>query len=290
MLTIQRKISPYNFSSRNGNVIKYIVLHYTANKGDTAKNNVDYFYNGDRQASAHYFVDDTSIWQSVEDSNAAWSVGDGNGVYGITNQNSISIEMCCNLSGIVSSTTESNAIELVKYLQGKYNISNSNVVRHYDASRKICPNWSDNNWSRWTEFKNKLNCNSAVTNNENKEEMNYSMYIFSKNWYLKKYPDVANSATYKNDPYKHYEKYGKKEGRQALPPIPKEYNEGAYLELNKDVEKAIAKGSFTSGIDHYMQYGFCENRRICKDDNDVAIRKRVAELELKLEEIKKILD
>ena len=290
MLTIQRKISPYNFSSRNGNVIKYIVLHYTANKGDTAKNNVDYFYNGDRQASAHYFVDDTSIWQSVEDSNAAWSVGDGNGVYGITNQNSISIEMCCNLSGIVSSTTESNAIELVKYLQGKYNISNSNVVRHYDASRKICPNWSDNNWSRWTEFKNKLNCNSAVTNNENKEEMNYSMYIFSKNWYLKKYPDVANSATYKNDPYKHYEKYGKKEGRKPLPPIPVEYNEGAYLELNKDVEKAVEKGSFISGIDHYMQYGFCENRRICKDDNDVAIRKRVAELELKLEEIKKIVD
>ena len=290
MLTIQRKISPYNFSSRNGNVIKYIVLHYTANKGDTAKNNVDYFYNGDRQASAHYFVDDTSIWQSVEDSNAAWSVGDGNGVYGITNQNSISIEMCCNLSGIVSSTTESNAIELVKYLQGKYNISNSNVVRHYDASRKICPNWSDNNWSRWTEFKNKLNCNSAVTNNENKEEMNYSMYIFSKNWYLKKYPDVANSATYKNDPYKHYEKYGKKEGRKPLPPIPVEYNEGAYLELNKDVEKAVEKGSFISGIDHYMQYGFCENRRICKDDNDAAIRKRVVELELKLEEIKKIVE
>ena len=290
MLTIQRKISPYNFSSRNGNVIKYIVLHYTANKGDTAKNNVDYFYNGDRQASAHYFVDDTSIWQSVEDSNAAWSVGDGNGVYGITNQNSISIEMCCNLSGIVSSTTESNAIELVKYLQGKYNISNSNVVRHYDASRKICPNWSDNNWSRWTEFKNKLNCNSAVTNNENKEEMNYSMYIFSKNWYLKKYPDVAANKTYKDNPYLHYEKYGKKEGRKPLPPIPVEYNEGAYLELNKDVEKAVEKGSFTSGIDHYMQYGFCESRKICKNDNDVAIRKRVAELELKLEEIKKIID
>lgn len=288
MLTIQRKISPYNFSSRNGTNIKYIVLHYTGNKDDTALNNATYFYNGDRQASAHYFVDDISIWQSVEDSNAAWSVGDGNGVYGVTNQNSISIEMCCNLSGIVSSITESNAIELVKYLQGKYNISNSNVVRHYDASRKLCPNWSDNNWSRWTEFKNKLNCNSAINNN--KEEMNYSMYIFSKNWYLKKYPDVAANKTYKDNPYLHYEKYGKKEGRQALPPIPKEYNEGAYLELNKDVAKAVEKGSFVSGIDHYMQYGFCENRRICKDDNDAAIRKRVAELELKLEEIKKIVE
>lgn len=131
---------------------------------------------------------------------------------------------------------------------------------------------------------------NVVNNNENKEEMNYSMYIFSKNWYLKKYPDVAANKTYKDNPYLHYEKYGKKEGRKPLPPIPVEYNEGAYLELNKDVAKAVEKGSFVSGIDHYMQYGFCENRRICKDDNDVAIRKRVAELELKLEEIKKIVD
>ena len=137
---------------------------------------------------------------------------------------------------------------------------------------------------------NKKTENKVINNNEVKEEMNYSMYIFSANWYLKKYPDVANSATYKNDPYKHYEKYGKKEGRKPLPPIPVEYNEGAYLELNKDVEKAVEKGSFISGIDHYMQYGFCENRRICKDDNDAAVRKRVAELELKLEEIKKIVE
>ena len=121
MLPIQRKISSFNYSSRNGNSVKYIVLHYTANKGDTAKNNVDYFYGGDRSASAHYFVDDNSIWQSVEESNAAWSIGDGHGIYGITNQNSISIEMCCNSSGIISETTENNVLELVKYLQNRYN-------------------------------------------------------------------------------------------------------------------------------------------------------------------------
>ena len=119
MLPIQRKISNYNYSSRNGNSIKYIVLHYTGNKGDTAKNNVDYFYGGDRNASAHYFVDDNSIWQSVEESNSAWAVGDGKGAYGITNQNSISIEMCCNSSGVISEKTETNALELVKYLMSK---------------------------------------------------------------------------------------------------------------------------------------------------------------------------
>ena len=61
MLPIQRKISPYNHSGVNN--IQYIVIHYTGNRGDTAKNNADYFYGGDRQASAHYVVDDNSIYK-----------------------------------------------------------------------------------------------------------------------------------------------------------------------------------------------------------------------------------
>ena len=153
MLPINKKISRFNNSGRNGNSVKYIVMHYTGNKGDTAKNNVDYFYNGNRNASAHYFVDDKSIWQSVEESRAAWAVGDGRGRYGITNQNSISIEMCCNLQGVVSETTENNALELAKYLVNKYGLSINRVVRHYDASRKACPNWSE---ARWQNFKAKL--------------------------------------------------------------------------------------------------------------------------------------
>ena len=161
-IAIQRKISSFNYSTRNANRVKYIVLHYTGNKGDTAKNNVDYFYNGNRGASAHYFVDDNSIWQSVEEYNSAWSVGDGHGIHGITNRNSISIEMCCNSSGVITEKTESNALELVKYLMTKYNISISNVVRHYDASRKICPNWSANNWNRWYNFKSKINGNVTI--------------------------------------------------------------------------------------------------------------------------------
>ena len=156
MLNINTKLTPYNYSSRKGNTIKYIVLHYTGNKGDTAKNNIEYFYRADRQASANYFVDDDSIWCCVSDENASWAVGDGKGAYGITNQNSISIEMCCNLSGIVSDKTEANTIDLVKHLMTKYNVPISNVVRHYDASRKSCPNWSSNDWSRWYKFKDKL--------------------------------------------------------------------------------------------------------------------------------------
>lgn len=98
---------------------------------------------------------------------------------------------------------------------------------------------------------------------EKKEEVNRSMYLFSKNWYLYKYPDVAKSG-YKDDPYVHYLKYGKKEGRLPLPPIPKEYNEGDYLELNPDIAAAVEKGTYSSGLHHYISYGFKENRKVSK--------------------------
>ncbi len=155
MLSIQRKISSYNYSSRNGKSIRYIVIHYTGNNTDTALANCTYFCGGNRNASAHYFVDDNSIWQCVEDNNASWHCGDGKGSRGITNANSIGIEQCCT-GGVVSVLTEANTIELVKYLMKKYNIPVNKVVRHYDASGKICPNWSANNWDRWKKFKQKL--------------------------------------------------------------------------------------------------------------------------------------
>lgn len=156
MLPIQRKISAYNHY--NSNNVKYIILHYTGNRGDTAKNNVDYFYGGDRSASAHYFVDDNSIWQSVEDFHGAWHIG--NSVHAPCNQNSIGIEMCCKSNGEISAQTEQNALELTRYLMKKYNVPVSNVWTHYETTKggenKICPNWSANNWARWNNFKSKL--------------------------------------------------------------------------------------------------------------------------------------
>lgn len=154
MLPITRKISKYNFS--NNNNPKYIVIHDTGNKTDSAAGNANYFNTGNRNASAHYFVDDKNIYQVVEDFNASWHCGDGAGKYGITNYNSIGIEMC-RVNNNVTETTINNTIELVKYLMNKYSIPVDKVVRHYDASRKICPSsLSANNWSRWNDFKNRL--------------------------------------------------------------------------------------------------------------------------------------
>lgn len=153
-MEITRQISQYNHS--DGNDIQYIVMHDTGNDRDTAAGNANYFNGGDRQASAHYFVDENSIYQVVEENQAAWHCGDGHGIYGIDNHNSLGIEMC-NSGGYIADSTINNTIGLVKSLMSKYSIPIDRVVRHYDASRKDCPhNMSANNWSKWNEFKSKL--------------------------------------------------------------------------------------------------------------------------------------
>lgn len=57
-----------NYSSGRTQPVRYIVMHYTANNGDTAKNNCDYYHRvGGLQASAHYFVDEHGVMQSVRE-------------------------------------------------------------------------------------------------------------------------------------------------------------------------------------------------------------------------------
>ncbi|MDU2591727.1 MAG: peptidoglycan recognition family protein [Paeniclostridium sordellii] len=186
MLNIKRKISPYNHYE--GNNPQYIVIHYTGNIGDTAKNNADYFFGGNRNASAHYFVDNDEIYQVVEDYNGAWHCGDGNNRYGINNKNSIAIEMCGTNNGRISEQTVKNTLELTKYLMKKYGIDKDHVVRHYDASRKNCPSaFSSNNWARWWNFKDRLS-NSPITKNI---DVTYQVYVNGK-WL----PNVTNLNDY----------------------------------------------------------------------------------------------
>lgn len=149
------------------NTIKYLVYHYTGNDGDSDEGNGKHFHNHIVKASAHYFVDDDSVTQSVPDNYAAYSVGGKcqskhHPLYNICkNANSISIEMCdCYKNGVVEITdkTLENAIELGKVLMKKYNIPIKNVIRHYDVNGKACPNCNGLlNDATWNAFKSRLN-------------------------------------------------------------------------------------------------------------------------------------
>lgn len=162
--------NPGNYGgSRNASQIRYLVYHYTGNDGDRAANNAKYFQNNIVKASAHYFVDDTTVWRSVPDLKVAWSVGGskyanahktgGGTMYGvITNTNSLSIEMCDTIRNGVyqaSEATLANAAALGRALMEKYDIPIENVYRHFDVTGKHCPSYLVNA-QKWAEFKKRL--------------------------------------------------------------------------------------------------------------------------------------
>ncbi|MDD7352007.1 MAG: N-acetylmuramoyl-L-alanine amidase [Peptoniphilaceae bacterium] len=155
MKFLYRPVNNNVYSRGKNPEILYLVIHDTGNTntGATALNHRNYVGTNKRGASAHYFVDDKNIVQFVGDSKAAGAVGDGKGRYGITNRNSINIEMCINKDGNYDEMYK-NTVELTKNLMDKFKIPLNKVVRHYDASRKNCPgHMSKNNWAKWWQFK-----------------------------------------------------------------------------------------------------------------------------------------
>lgn len=144
---------------RKKSEIKNIVVHATDNPsiGSDAETHVRYLEHADRYGSAHYYVDDHSVYQPIGDTYIAWHCGDNQGfgksLNGVTNSNSIGIEMCMNADGDFSKTYK-NTVELVKNLMEIYNLTPDDVCRHYDVSRKQCPSvFKYNNWAKWKQFK-----------------------------------------------------------------------------------------------------------------------------------------
>lgn len=160
-----------NFGSKRAtSKIEYLVIHYTANDGDTDEANSKYFKNNVTKTSAHYFVDDDSVTQSVEDNRVAWHCGGnrysdykktgGAKFYGkCTNTNSLGFEMCDTIKdgkNNVSEKTLDNTVELVKQKMKQYNIPVDRVIRHFDVTGKMCPKYFVEDINAWNNFKARL--------------------------------------------------------------------------------------------------------------------------------------
>lgn len=142
-----------------------VVIHYTGNKGDTAKNNADYFATSNmRAAGAHIFVSrNGDIAYSIPIEKTAYAVGGrystsyGAGAYygRITNANSISIELCDCLKG--PSWEQMLACRgLYLWLRSKCpNLKK--VVRHWDVNGKECPGpMTGKENKKWEHFRSKV--------------------------------------------------------------------------------------------------------------------------------------
>ena len=157
----QANAGNYLSAARGRKEICYLVIHFTANDGDTAKNNADYFTNSNISTSAHYFVDEKEVWQSVRDADIAWHCGT-KGTYFhpyCRNANSIGIELCSRIKNgkyYFQAGTVENAVQLARSLMQKYCIAPDHVVRHYDVTHKNCPAPFVENAAAWQDFKRRL--------------------------------------------------------------------------------------------------------------------------------------
>ena len=133
-----------NYGGKRQSGISYIVMHYTANDGDSGMSNARYFQQKlNPPVSAHYFVDDWGVTQTVPEEYVAYHCGASSYRHpACRNVNSIGVELCdTKRDGTVapSEQTLENAAELVRELMERYAIPAERIVRHYDVTGKLCP-------------------------------------------------------------------------------------------------------------------------------------------------------
>lgn len=171
---------PSNYRAGRTQPVRYIVMHYTANNGDTARNNCDYYHRvGGLQASAHYFCDEYGAMQSVREGDTAWHCGARAYWHPeCRNGNSIGIEMCSRKradgSYYIKPETVANAAALAREIMQRYGIDTEHVVRHYDVTGKRCPMpWVDDP-AQWTAFLAMLTPKSTTTVEEDDDMVRYN--------------------------------------------------------------------------------------------------------------------
>lgn len=138
-MEIKKKIAK-NHCYIGDNSPAYVVVHETDNwdRGAGAETHARALYNGNLGGSVHFYVDDTDIYQTLDLTDGAYAVGDGGGRYGITNRNSINLEICVNPDSNYYKAVE-NAKWLCAKLLKERGWGIDRLKRHYDASRKNCP-------------------------------------------------------------------------------------------------------------------------------------------------------
>ncbi|MDD6937042.1 MAG: N-acetylmuramoyl-L-alanine amidase [Clostridiales bacterium] len=172
--------NPANMGGTRGMAaVDWIVVHYTSNLGDTAKNNADYFNREALKdpASAHYFVDETDVWNSVPIYRIAYHCGAKTYKHPrCRNTNSIGVEICMlDKHAVIRMDAIRHAAELVRWLMAKYGIDRDHVIRHYDVTGKDCPAPMVDDPRLWEKFLDML-C-------EQEEEMTiYKTYEDCPEW------------------------------------------------------------------------------------------------------------
>lgn len=143
--------NPYSRPGTKSNEITGIVIHYTANPGSTAMQNRDYFEglkdSKITRASSHFVVGlEGEIVQCIP----TWEIAYASNS---RNADTVSIE-CCHPdeSGRFNKETYRSMVQLTAWLCEKFDLTEKDVIRHYDVTGKICPKYFVENEDAWGKF------------------------------------------------------------------------------------------------------------------------------------------
>lgn len=144
-------VNPYSRPGEKSNKIEGIVIHYTANPGSTAMQNRDYFEGlkdtHKTKASSHFVVGiDGEVVQCIP----TWEIA-----YASNNRNSdtVSIETCHPTEdGSYTEETYRSMVQLTAWLCKKFDLTEKDVIRHYDVTGKNCPKYFVEHEEAWEQF------------------------------------------------------------------------------------------------------------------------------------------
>ena len=127
--------SPF-FSSRNGERIRRIVMHYTTSRN--VDGTIAWFQDPRAQVSAHYVIGrDGEIYQMVRDSDKAWHAKGANA-------NSIGIEHSAAAGDSMTAAQTLSSVALVRWLLSEYKLPETAICGHKytpeNAGTTDCPN------------------------------------------------------------------------------------------------------------------------------------------------------
>jgi N-acetylmuramoyl-L-alanine amidase/Mannosyl-glycoprotein endo-beta-N-acetylglucosaminidase len=132
---IKQFIQSPNFSSRNGERIRRIIMHYTTSRN--VNGTIDHFLNPNSRVSAHYVIGrDGNIFQMVRDGDKAWHAKNANA-------DSIGIEHSAAQGDQMTPAQELSSLALVRWLLSEYRLPKSAIHGHKytpeNAGTTDCP-------------------------------------------------------------------------------------------------------------------------------------------------------
>ena len=143
-----------NEYSRPGIVLEQvngIVVHYTANPGTSAMENRNYFEglkdSHATKVSSHFIIGiEGEVVQCIPCAEWAYASNE-------RNEDTISIECCIpDESGTFTNRTYDSLVELVSWLCFRYELTENDLLRHYDVTGKNCPKYFVEHPDAWDAF------------------------------------------------------------------------------------------------------------------------------------------